>query len=110
MKHSTPDARHTKMLVNLRFVGRPYKDPHTFTCVASARTPVAAACRGHSASNAGACDCVRLVNQERTVMWPRPHEHVASRDASGTRVAGEPSTSVMPLWTRRCTPTTLLSR
>ena len=31
-------------------------------------------------------------------------------DASGTRVAGEPSTSVMPLWTRRCTPTTLLSR
>jgi hypothetical protein len=32
MKHSAPHARHVKMLVNLRFAGRPYKDPHTFTC------------------------------------------------------------------------------
>lgn len=31
LDHSSSHARHTKMLVNLRFGDRPYKDPHTFT-------------------------------------------------------------------------------
>ena len=31
VKHDNQAAMHTKMLVNLRYADRPYKDPHTFT-------------------------------------------------------------------------------
>ena len=74
MKHSSQEARHTKMLVNLRFAGRPYKDPHTFTCAAPARTPVTAACEGAGGSQHCRCSCWWILEREGIVRWPLSSE------------------------------------